>query len=64
MENTKKDRPSEEEMWAGPSGERWLGSALRVERTLEGIGEGSYWRRGGTAGGGEQVVDVGCARGR
>jgi ubiquinone/menaquinone biosynthesis C-methylase UbiE len=61
METPKKDRPSEEEMWAGPSGERWLGSALRFELTMKGIGEELLARAALRAG--EQVVDIGCGAG-
>ena len=54
-------RPSEEEMWAGPSGERWRANAMRFEETLRPIGEAVIARAAIAAG--ERVIDVGCGAG-
>ena len=58
---TKSGRPSEEEMWAGPSGQLWLANALRFEETLRPLGDALLDRAGLAPG--ESVIDVGCGAG-
>src|SRR4051812_11842195 len=58
---TPKDRPSEEEMWAGPSGERWLANAMRFERSLQPIGDKIL--DNAQLAPGNHVLDVGCGAG-
>jgi SAM-dependent methyltransferase len=54
-------RPTEEELWAGPMGERWLASVDRLERMLEPVGAALMEKAAFAPG--EQVVDVGCGAG-
>lgn len=58
---TTQPRPSEEEMWAGPSGERWLASAVGFEKTLQGIGDELLARAALSPG--QHVLDIGCGAG-
>jgi len=48
-------------MWAGPSGQRWLSSAIRFEKTLKPIGDVLIERA--KLAPGENVLDVGCGAG-
>jgi SAM-dependent methyltransferase len=54
-------RPTEEELWAGPMGERWLASVDRLERMLEPVGAALMEKAAFAPG--EQVVDFGCGAG-
>lgn len=56
-----KDRPSEEEMWAGSSGQRWLANAARLEQTMRPIGDALLDRAALAPG--EALLDVGCGAG-
>ena len=60
MSEAKKNQPTEEELWAGPSGERWLANAVRMERALWEIGEELIRRAG--IGPAENVLEVGWVR--
>jgi SAM-dependent methyltransferase len=48
-------------MWAGPSGQRWLSSAVRFEKTLKTIGDELLSRAALAPG--QHVVDIGCGAG-
>jgi len=61
MPTTKPDRPSEEEMWAGPSGQKWLVNATLFEASLRPIGDELLARAALAPG--EHVIDVGCGAG-
>jgi SAM-dependent methyltransferase len=61
METPKADRPSEEQMWAGPSGDRWLANAAGLEETMRPVGEALLDRAALAPG--EHVLDVGCGAG-
>lgn len=54
-------RPSEEQMWAGPSGERWLANAAKFEASLVPIGNALLDAAALTPG--LRVLDVGCGAG-
>ncbi|HEY4328352.1 MAG TPA: methyltransferase domain-containing protein [Phycisphaerae bacterium] len=61
MDPKKPDRPSEEVMWAGPSGQRWLASATRFEDSLQPIGQALIDKAALSPG--MRVIDVGCGAG-
>jgi SAM-dependent methyltransferase len=61
MTNTNADKPTEEALWSGPSGERWLANVDRFEATIAPIGEALISCAGFAAG--EHVVDIGCGGG-
>src|SRR6185437_6521199 len=61
MQNKNADRPPEEVMWAGPSGERWLTNANRFEAMLQPIGEALLHTASLLPG--EHVLDFGCGAG-
>ncbi len=54
-------RPTEEELWAGPMGERWLASVDRLEGMIEPVGAALIAKAALVPG--ERVVDVGCGAG-
>lgn len=61
MQTPKADRPSEEQMWAGPSGDRWLASATALEETMQPVGDALLDKAALAPG--EHVLDVGCGAG-
>lgn len=61
METAEVERPSEESMWAGPSGERWLANATRFEESLRPVGDALLGRAALSPG--QHVLDVGCGAG-
>lgn len=61
METPKADRPSEEQMWAGPSGDRWLANATGLEETMRPVGEALLDLAALSPG--DQVLDIGCGAG-
>jgi SAM-dependent methyltransferase len=54
-------QPSEEELWAGPMGERWLAHVARFEGMLEPAGAALIDKANIRSG--EQVLDFGCGAG-
>jgi SAM-dependent methyltransferase len=56
-----KKKPTEEEMWAGPSGQRWLSAAGGFEKTLRPIGEQVIDRAKLKPG--VHVLEIGCGAG-
>ena len=54
-------RPSEEELWAGPMGEKWLANLARFEGMIEPVGAALIAAAAFAPG--ERVLDVGCGAG-
>lgn len=54
-------RPSEEELWAGPMGEKWLANVLRFEGMIAPVGEALVAAADPAPG--EHILDVGCGAG-
>ena len=61
MTETIKEQPTQETLWAGQSGDRWLANVDRFEAMIKPIGDTLIERARCRPG--EQIIDIGCGAG-
>ncbi len=61
MTETIKEQPTQETLWAGQNGDRWLANVDRFEGMIKPIGDALIERAGCRSG--EQIIDIGCGAG-
>jgi ubiquinone/menaquinone biosynthesis C-methylase UbiE len=61
MTETAKEQPSQETLWAGKSGDRWLANIDGFEGMIKPIGDALIKQTAFSQG--EQIIDIGCGAG-